>query len=98
MYPYTNIDSSLIRYLIFNECSVYLKEILVQVTNFSLTVFRIDPYSNLKISRIRSLIVVECSLYLKKSLDGSLELASDLFQDVPLLKFRKFPDSFSYIY
>ena len=37
-------------------------------------------------------------LILKNNVDLSLEFFSNHVQDVPLLKFRKFSDSLSYIY
>ena len=66
--------------------------------NLVLTVFKIYPSSDLQSSIIRSLLFIEPSLHMKENVELSLEFASNHLQDVPFVKFRKFPDSFSYIY
>ena len=53
-----------------------------------LTIFKMNTSSNLESCLIRSLIFIE----------SSLKFPSNRLQDVLLLKFRKLPDSFSYIY
>ena len=98
MYPYSNLERSLICSLIFLERSFYLKNNVERTFEFASNSFQDLPLLKFRKVLIRSLIFIECSLYLKKNVDWNFQFSASRFQDLTLLKFRNFPDSLSYSY
>ena len=66
MHHYSNLESSLIRSLIFIEGSLYLKKMWTEVQTLLLTVFKMSPYSNLESSPFVLLYLLNAVNTLKK--------------------------------